>query len=266
MDYFTRALLEAVLAGALGGLVGVIVVVRGRAFFTMSLTHATFPGAVAAVLLGIPPVLGAAAASLGLVGIAGAIGRMRAQGASVASGIMLTTGFALGMLLQSVSTTSVNVESFLIGSILATNTAQLLLTGSVLAASVVLLVLFGRRILFESFDPAGYRAAGQRPMVIEVLVLLMIAATVVTLMPVVGAILAVSLIVAPAAAAQHLTRSTTGMFFVAPAIGIASGVAGLLASRAFEVSAGGAIALTATGLYLLALVPWRRIRSMVKSS
>ena len=67
MDYFTRALLEAVLAGALGGLVGVIVVVRGRAFFTMSLTHATFPGAVAAVLLGIPPVLGAAAASLGLV-------------------------------------------------------------------------------------------------------------------------------------------------------------------------------------------------------
>lgn len=266
MDYFTRALIEAVLAGGLAGLVGVIVVVRDRAFFTMSLTHATFPGAVAAVLLGIPPVLGAAAASLGLVGIASGIGRMRAQGASVASGIMLTTGFALGMLLQSVSTTSVNVESFLTGSILATSNGQLVLTATVLAASALALLLFGRRVVFESFDAAGYRAAGQKPIVIEMVVLLMISSTVVTLMPVVGSILAVALIVAPAAAAKQLTRSTTGMFIVAPIIGIAAGVIGLLASRALEVSAGGAITLTAALLYLLALLPWRRFRSMVKTS
>ena len=264
MDYFTRALIEALLAGALGGLVGVIVVIRGRAFFTMSLTHATFPGAVAAVLLGISPVLGAAAASLGLVGIASGIGRMRAQGASVASGIMLTTGFALGMFLQSVSATTVNIESFLTGSILATSQAQLGLTAVVLAVSALLLVLYGRRIVFESFDSAGYRATGRSPVAVEVLVLLMIAATVVTLMPVVGAILAVALIVAPPAAAKQLTRSVTGMFLIAPVIGAISGVVGLLLSRSFEVSAGGAIALTAAVAYLLSLA--LRKRSMVKAS
>lgn len=264
MDYFTRALIEAVLAGALGGLVGVIVVVRGRAFFTMSLTHATFPGAVAAVLLGISPVLGAAVASLGLVGIASGIGRMRAQGASVASGIMLTTGFALGMLLQSVSSTTVNIESFLTGSILATSMGQLTLTASVLFAAAVLLTLFGRRIIFESFDSAGYRAVGRSSVAVEVLVLVMIAATVVTLMPVVGAILAVALIVAPAAAAKQLTGNVTGMFIVAPVIGTVSGVVGLMMSRWLEVSAGGAIALAAAVIYLLSLA--LRKRSMVKAS
>lgn len=259
LTYFTRAVIEAVLAGALAGLVGVLVVVRQRAFFTMSLTHATFPGAIAATLLGIPPVVGAAVGSIGLVGIATAIGRIRAQGASVASGIMLTTGFALGILLQSVSSVPINVESFLTGSILATDVQQLTLTVVVLVFAAAMIVVFGRRILFESFDRDAYRAAGMRSWFIESLTLTLIAATVVTLMPVVGAILSVALIVAPAAAAQQFTRTVTGMFVLAPVLGTFSGVAGLLLSRALEISAGGAITLVATACFAVSLVPFRRM-------
>lgn len=258
LSYFTRAIIEAILAGALAGLVGVLVVVRQRAFFTMSLTHATFPGAIAATLLGIPPVVGAAVGSIGLVGIATAIGRVRAQGASVASGIMLTTGFALGVLLQSVSSVPINVEAFLTGSILATDTAQLVLTGTVLSAVIVALLLFGRRMLFESFDRDGYRAAGMRGWPIEALALGIIAATVVTLMPVVGAILSVALIVAPAAAAQQFTRNVAGMFALAPILGALSGVMGLLLSRALEVSAGGAITLVAVTIFAISLIRFKR--------
>ena len=265
LDYFGRALVEAVLAGALAGLVGVIVVIRRRAFFTMSLTHATFPGAIAGVLLGVPPVLGAAVGSLGLVGIASAIGRVRAQGASVASGIMLTSGFALGVVLQSTSPLPISIESFLTGSILATDLSQLALTAAVLAVAIIVLVVFGRRIVFDSFDRDGYRASGMRPMAIEVLTLLLTAATVVTLMPVVGAILSVALIVAPAAAAQQLTRNVTRMLLLAPILGIVSGVAGLLISRALSISAGGAITLVATLVFAVSAVPWRRIPSMVKA-
>lgn len=266
LDYFSRALIEAVLAGALAGLVGVLVVIRQRAFFTMSLTHATFPGAVGALLLGLPPVLGAAIGSLGLVGIASAIGRVRAQGASVASGIMLTTGFALGIVLQSVSPVPVSIESFLTGSILATTAGQLVLTPALLVLTGLVLALWGRRIVFESFDAAGYRAAGMRPWVIEVVVLLVVAAAVVALMPVVGAILAVALIVAPAAAAQQWTRNVVGMFVLAPVLGAASGVTGLLLSRELSISAGGAITLVATAVFAVSALPWRRIRSMVRAS
>ena len=264
-DYFSRALVEAVLAGALAGLIGVIVVLKQRAFFTMSLTHATFPGAIGAVLLGMPPVLGAAIGSLGLVGVATAIGRVRAQGASVASGIMLTTGFALGIVLQSVSPVPISIESFLTGSILATDATQILLTALVLAVTILTLLVWGRRIVFESFDRDGYAAAGMRPSAVEAVTLLLISAAVVTLMPVVGAILAVALIVAPAAAAQQLTRNVSVMMLLAPVLGAASGVIGVLLSRWLSVSPGAAITLVATLVFAVSAVPWGRFRSMVRA-
>ena len=100
LDFFALAMLEVVLAGALAGIVGVLVVLRERAFFTMSLTHATFPGAVAAAMLGGSVPIGAAVAAVALIAVAVGIGRNRSQGPAVASGVMLTAGFALGALLQ----------------------------------------------------------------------------------------------------------------------------------------------------------------------
>lgn len=254
MDYFARAMLEAILAGALAGVVGTLVVLRERAFFTMSLTHATFPGAVLAAMLGIAVPIGAAATAIVLVLVAALIGRMPSQGSAVASGVMLTSGFALGILAQSVAAVPVDVESFLTGSVLATGVGQLWLTGIVLVAVAAALAVLGRQLLFATFDPRGYRAAGRSPLAMEIVSLALIAATVVVLMPVVGAILAVALIVAPAAAARRLVRGVGGMLLVAPAIGIAVSVLGLLASRAWSLSAGGAITLLAAATFGLSLL------------
>lgn len=249
LDFFQLAMLEVILAGALAGVVGVLVVLRERAFFTMSLTHATFPGAVAAALLGGSIPLGAAVAALGLIGIAVGIGRIRSQGPAVASGVMLTAGFALGAFLQSVAPVAIDVESFLVGQVLAVTPADLWLTGAVLTAALAVWAAFGGHLLFSSVDEAGYRRAGMRPWVPEVLSLAVIAGTVVAIMPVVGAILGVALIVAPAAAARLLVKDWRWMLLLAPAIAIGSGVLGLLASRALDLAAGGAIALVAAVAY-----------------
>ena len=259
LDFFGMAMLEVVLAGALAGVVGVLVVLRERAFFTMSLTHATFPGAVAAAILGVSIPLGAAVAAVGLIAIAVGIGRIRSQGPAVASGVMLTAGFALGAFLQSVTPLAIDVESFLVGQVLAVTGADLALTGTVLVAALAVWAVFGGHLLFSSADEAGYRRAGLRPWVPEVVALAVIAATVVAIMPVVGAILGVALIVAPAAAARLVVQDWRWMLVVAPVVGIVSGVLGLLASRAFDIAAGGAIALVAALLYGLAwLVGSRR--------
>lgn len=260
MDYFTRALIEAVLAGALAGLVGVLVVLRDRAFFTMSLTHASFPGAVIAAILGVSVPLGAAATAVALVIVATLIGRVPSQGSAVASGIMLTGGFALGALAGSLSPVPISVDSFLTGSILATDTAQLVLTSVVLAVVIAALAIFGRMLLFATFDARGFATAGGRPAAAELLSLSLIALTVVAIMPVIGAILAVALIVAPAAAARRLVRGIGGMLIVAPLLGIVVSVAGLFASRAFSISAGGAITVLAAVVFGLAqLVPRRHV-------
>ena len=262
MGYFEEALLAALLIGALSGLVGTLVVLRQRTFFAQALTHATFPGAVGAAILGVSIPLGAAVASVVIVGIMTMIGRVKRQGNQVASGILLTAGFALGVLLQGLNPSlPVKVDSYLVGSILTVTTRDVTFVAIVLAFAVLTIVFLGKQIMFSTFDVNGFRAAGYREWPIELLTLVLITATVVTAMPAVGAILAIALIAAPAAAARLVSRTTTQMFVIAPVLGAVSGVLGVLLSRSLNVAAGPTIALTAAAFFLLALVARRLVGS-----
>jgi zinc/manganese transport system permease protein len=255
MGYFERALLAALLIGSLCGLVGSLVVLRRRTFFTQALTHATFPGGVAAALLGVNVLFGAAAAAVVLVGAMTLLGRVRGQGGSVASGLVLTAGFALGAMLQGLNPSlPIHVDSFLVGSILTVTTGDIALAAGVLALAVVVLVLAGKEIVFSTFDRDGYRAAGYREWPVELLTLGLITAVVVVALPAVGSILAIALIAAPAAAARLVVRTSTQLFVLAPVVGAVAAVGGLLLSRILGVSAGAAIALTAAGIFVIVSV------------
>ncbi|QTX03328.1 metal ABC transporter permease [Agromyces archimandritae] len=266
MGYLDRALLAAVVIGAAAGLVGTLVVLRKRTFFAQALTHATFPGAVAAAALGIAVPLGAAVAAVLIVAAMVGISRIRRQGAQVAAGIVLTAGFALGVLLQAaIPGIPVRAESFLVGSILTVSEGDILFAACVLVVALAVFALFGKELAFSTFDPAGFRAAGYRERPLELLVLALIAASVVSSLPAVGAILAIALLAAPAAAARLLARSFAGVAVLAPLVGAASGVIGVTASRALGIAAGPAIAITAAACFVLALIasklrglPWMR--------
>ncbi|WP_104191755.1 metal ABC transporter permease [Cryobacterium sp. Y82] len=262
MGYFEQALLAALLIGALSGLVGTLVVLRQRTFFAQALTHATFPGAVGAAILGVSIPVGAAVASVVIVGVMTLIGRVKRQGNQVASGILLTAGFALGVLLQGLNPSlPVKVDSYLVGSILTVSSNDVALVAIVLAFAVLAIVFLGKQIIFSTFDVNGFRAAGYREWPIELLTLGLITATVVTAMPAVGAILAIALIAAPAAAARLVSRTTTQMFIIAPLLGALAGLVGVLLSRSLDLAAGPAIALTAVALFLLALLLRRLTRA-----
>lgn len=274
MGYFERALVAAIVIGAGTGFVGALVVLRRRTFFAQALTHGTYPGAVAAAAVGISVPLGAAAASVVLVGVMVGIARIRRQGAQVAAGIVLTGGFAAGAILQSLLPgLPVQAESLLVGSILTVNDGDILLAASVAIVAVITVAVFGKEIAFSTFDPPGFRAAGFREWPIELLVLALTAATVVSALPAVGAILAIALIAAPAAAARLVVPTYRGILFAAPVIGAASGVIGVLASRGLAVAAGPSIALAATAFFVVALViskvrglAWRRVAIPVETA
>ena len=274
MGYFERALVAAILIGAGTGFVGALVVLRRRTFFAQALTHGTYPGAVAAAALGVSVPIGAAVASVVLVGVMAGIARVRHQGAQVAAGIVLTGGFAAGAILQALLPgLPVRAESLLVGSILTVTVGDLVLAASVALGSVLVVVAFGRQIMFSTFDTAGYRAAGHREWPVELLVLGLTAATVVSALPAVGAILAIALVAAPAAAARLVVPTYRGILLAAPVIGAASGVIGLLVSRWLAVAAGPSIALAATGFFVLALaisklrgLPWNRVAIPVETA
>ena len=252
-DLMQRALLEAVLAGALCGAVGVHVVLRRLSFFTMALTHATFPGVVIAALLGISLFFGTAAFGVVVVLVVVGLSRRRGLDTSTATGVVLAGGFALGVvLISSQQGFTRDLTAFLVGSILTVEPSDLVVTAGAVAAVVGMLVVLHKELVLAAFDPAALEAMGYRVVVLDIALLLAIEITVVTSIPAMGTILAVALIVAPASAARLWTDRVGVAMALAAVLGAASGVAGLWVSHRFDVAAGAAIALVAAGVFALA--------------
>lgn len=259
MNYFTMAALEVSLLGLLSGLAGTLIVLRRRSFFAVALSHATFPGGVIFAVLGYNLLIGQALFAVLLVLIMTALSRVPGQGRQVASGVVLAFGFALGTLLTSLNPgLGVPVEALLVGSPLSVTAGDIAATATVLLVSLAVLAVFGRRVLFHTFDPAGFAAAGFRAWPVELVVTAVIAASVVVAMPAVGAILGVAMLIAPAAAARLVTTRIERIPPLAALFGVLSGVAGLWASRVLDLAAGGAIGLATTLVFMLAVL-WRRV-------
>ncbi|MDT5042368.1 MAG: hypothetical protein QOE51_3353 [Actinoplanes sp.] len=251
-DTLHRAMAEAVLAGALAGLVGVHVVLRRLSFFTIALSHATFPGVVAAAIVSLNIYLGGALAGIVVVfGVAG-LGRARGQNAAAATGVVLSGGFALGVgLVATQNGFSRDLSSFLVGSILTVTMSDIATTAVVLLLVLVIAAGLGRQLVFGGFDPVGARAAGLRAGPVDLTLLLTIELVIVVVVPAVGTILALALIVAPAAAARLWSDRLGVMTVLAVLFGAGSGIAGLLLSDRYNVAAGAAISLTATAILLI---------------
>jgi ABC-type Mn2+/Zn2+ transport system permease subunit len=254
-SYLHRAVLEAAVVGALAGVIGVQVVLRRLAFFSLAMTHATFPGVVLAAVLGANIYLGGALTGvlvcLGVV----ALSRRRGQSANTATGVVLSAGFALGVALMSAQAGfSRDLSAFLVGSILTVDTGDVLTTAAIGMLVVAVLLVLSKELLFGAFDPAGLRAVGYPAAALDLLVLLLVEAVIVAAVPAVGTILTIALIVGPALTARLWTDRLGLTTALAAVFGVVSGLAGLAVSERFNIAAGGAITLAATLLFLLSLL------------
>ncbi|WP_167143745.1 metal ABC transporter permease [Canibacter zhoujuaniae] len=254
LSYLERAAVELLLLSMLAAIVGPLIVMRGRAFYSVALSHATFPGGVIAAMLGINVLFGQAVAALLLTVLLALLSRVKRQGAGTATGIVLVFGFALGSLLASLQGgSSIPVESLLIGSLFGVQTTDIVVAAVVLGSVVAVLGFTHRALFYDTFDRIGFRAAGGNPLLPELVATAITAATIVVAMPAVGAILAVSLVVGPAATAQLLVRNIAWVPPVAFILAVTASAVGLWLSWHFAVAAGGAIGLVVALLFLLSL-------------
>jgi len=197
------ALVGAVLAGAVCGLVGVFVVLRSMSFAGHGLTHAVFGGAAIAEATGAAYLLGAGLWG-GVAAVAiWAITRHRAVTADAAIGVVTVASFAIGVLVQSrAGGTEHGLEALLFGEADRVRGGDVVLV-AVVAVIVVLTVISLRRPLtFSSFDPDVARVHGLRVGAIDLVLMLCVAATVVATARIIGTLLATSLLVLPALAAR----------------------------------------------------------------
>ena len=250
-----RALLEAIMVGGLCGVVGVHVLLRRLPFFTMALGHATFPGVVLAALLGINLLLGAALFGAVVVVVVALLGARERVDDTSAVGVTLSGAFALGVLLLSAQAGfSRDLTAYLVGSVVTVQPGDLAATAAVGVVVLGVLAALHKELVLGAFDRAGLAALGYPVLALDVALLLLIEATVVTSIPAVGTILAVALIVAPAATARLWTERMRATMAVAAVLGAASGVIGLAISLHWRVAAGATIVLVAAALFAASLV------------
>ena len=253
-DFFIRALLASSLVGLVCAVVGTYVVLKGISFIGDGISHAAFPGIVAAFMLQGPYYLGAAIAAVGTALAIGFVSRRGFLRMDTAIGVLFAGTFALGVFLFSLIDGYVaDLFSFLFGNVLAispTDLLALIILGSLVLGAVILL---WKELLYATFDPLGAQASGIRVGLLEYVFLTIVALAIVVSLQAVGIILVVAMLVTPAASAQLLTSRFGTMMRIAVLIGVGSAVAGLYLSYWLDVASGATIVLTETAVFFAAL-------------
>ncbi|MFN0093529.1 MAG: metal ABC transporter permease [Dehalococcoidia bacterium] len=254
-DFMQRAFVEVAIVGLLCGVVGCFVVLRGLAFIGDALAHAVFPGVVLSYMAGKSILWGAFAfGSLTAIGVA-VLARTRRVSEDSAIGILFAAFFALGVILISRQAGfKKDLGSLLFGNILGVSQADVVI--SLVIAAVVLIVFFSllKEFALVAFDATLARSSGYPVFLLDVILLLLVSATIVVSLQAVGNILILALVVTPPAAARLLTDRLSSMMLWSSGIALFSGFVGLYISYHANTAAGGTIVLTATACFLVALV------------
>ncbi len=255
LGFMQRALLAAVLVGALTALVGAYVVLKGLAFIGDAIAHAAFPGVVAAFLLKLPIYPGAVvAALLTALGI-GWVSRRGGLRLDTAIGVLFAGAFAAGVLLMSTIKGYVgDLMSFLFGNVLAVTPSDLVVVAGLAVLILAAVLASYKELLFATFDPLGAQAAGYPVGLLDYGLLVLIALAIAVSIQVVGIILVVAMLVTPAATAQLLTSRFSRLLALAVGLSVVETVAGLYLSFYGNWASGATIVLVETAVFGLALL------------
>ena len=249
-EFFRNGLAVAVLAGAVCGLVGVYVVLRHMSYIGHGLSHSIFGGAAASAVLSVNFYLGAGLWGLLSALLIGRVARRGRIGSDAAIGVVTTASFALGLALSNAfGQAKRSIEAVLFGSILGVGTVDVLAVALVGLGALTVVYTTYRRMLFFTFDPEVAEVSGVRVARMETLQMLMLAATVLFTMKVVGVLLISALLVTPAVIARMLTNSFARMLVIAPVVGAVCGGVGMFVSYHIDVSPGATIILLASTVF-----------------
>lgn len=266
----------AALLGAIAGMLGAFAVLRRQSLIGDALSHATLPGVCLGFLLAGGRDLGAVMAGALATGALAALTiqlilRRTRLKTDAALGIVLSLFFAAGVVLLTLiqargGAGTQGLTTFLFGQAAAILPSDLWLMAAIGAVALAVVVLLWKEFALVSFDPDFARAQGYPVARLEALLSVGVALAIVVGLQLVGVVLMVALLIAPAAAARQWTDRLGPMVALSALIGAASGMAGaLISASARGLATGPVVVLVATGVVLasLLLAPgrglvWRR--------
>ncbi|PQK86396.1 iron/manganese ABC transporter permease subunit SitC [Pantoea ananatis] len=253
-QYMLNAMWISAMVGGLCAFLSCYLMLKGWSLIGDALSHSIVPGVAGAYMLGLPFALGAflsgglAAGSMLLLNQ-----RTRLKEDTII-GLIFSSFFGLGLFMVSLNPTSVNIQTIVLGNILAiapSDIIQLLITG---LTSVAILFFKWKDLMVTFFDENHARAVGLNPVRLKILFFTLLAVSTVAALQTVGAFLVICLVVTPGATAWLLTDRFPRLLAIAVAIGSITSFMGAWASYYLDGATGGIIVVAQTLLFLLAFI------------
>jgi len=253
--FMQRALLAVLLAGGLCSTLSFLVVLNRLSFMGAGISHSMLGGLALGVLTGVNPLYTGGAFAVAVSLLIGFISKNSKIQVDTVIGVFFASGMALGVTLISFKDGYYpELFSLLFGNVLTVTWADLRFLALVMALVLLFILFFFKELLTISFDEELARANGLPVTWLYLGLLVSLALTVVASVLVVGVVLASALLVIPAAAGYRFSKHYRGMLLCSMAIGVSSGVAGLLFTYHYDIPSGAAIVLCAALVFFLGAV------------
>ena len=252
--YMVNAMWVSALVGAVCAFLSAYLMLKGWSLIGDALSHAIVPGVAGAYMLGLPFAFGAFFSGGLAAGAMLFLSQKTKLKEDAVIGLIFTSFFGLGLFMVSLSPASVNIQTIVLGNILAvtpTDTLQLVIIAGV---SLVILTAKWKDFMAVFFDEGHARSIGLRPDLLRVVFFTLLSASTVAALQTVGAFLVIALVVTPGATAYLLTDRFGRLIAISVAIGTLTSFAGAWASYFIDGATGGIIVVLQTLVFLTAFI------------
>lgn len=241
--YALNAGLSAIILGIVSGVLGSFIVLRRMSLMGDALSHAVLPGVALSYLLGINMLIGASLFGLLAAILIQFITNRSTIKSDTSIGIILSSFFALGIVLITFAKSGLDLTHILFGNILAVPQSELSQSFIIMLVVIGVVSLFYKELLISSFDPVVSKAYGLRTHFYHYLLMLLLSVVTVSSLSQVGIVLVIAMLVIPAATSYLWTNKLLHMIIVASVYGAISGVVGVIISFQYNLPTSATIVL-----------------------
>ena len=250
--YMINAMWACALVGGVCGFLSSYLMLKGWSLIGDALSHAIVPGVAGAYMIGLPFSIGAFFSG-GLAALAMMFLNQRTKLREDAIiGLIFTSFFALGLFMVSLSPTSVNIQTIVLGNILAITPHDLIQTIIICGVSMVVLLAKWRDLMVTFFDENHARSVGLNTTALRLMFFTLLSACTVAALQTVGAFLVIAMVVTPGATAYLLTDRFPRLIMLSVSIGAITSFLGAYFSYFLNGATGGIIVILMTAVFLTA--------------
>lgn len=257
-EFMRRGLVGSIALALAGSPLGVFLILRRMSLTGDAMSHAILPGAAIGYLIAglslLPMTLGGLIAGLLVAVGSGLVARLTVlkEDASLAAFYLIS--LALGVTIVSLRGSNIDLLHVLFGSVLALDNATLLLLASISSVTLIVLALIYRPLVVETVDKGFLSSVSRSGGLVQIIFLGLLVLNLVGGFHALGTLLAVGMMMLPAASARLWSRDMTAMIGLAALQGVVASYAGLLISYHASLPSGPVIILSLGVFYFLALL------------